>query len=272
MGRRSEKSGGIRTALIASVMLVICCGAAHADLIDALCDADLDPATVIQPLVEEAETTGIPMETMNRLLAVGYRNAEEIKALRGLLCTIIVLEERGLPTEPIFDKLEEGLGKRVPLAAIHNAIVRQGEKLQYAQKLVAGESEPVIDDINVQRIADLMDIGVTRKELDDLFGPAFEAPTEMRVVAAEIRGYGQGVGFPKQGLDRVISAGLSHRSFTREWAYFIKVIQEARRKGISDERTAGAAVATLSEQQSMNVLIHSLGLERKDVYKESALH
>lgn len=241
-------------------------GVAHADLIGDLCDANADPTLVIESLVEEAEATGMAPSTLNRLLAVGYRDSESVVDLKLILCTIVILEEKGLPPEPLFEKLEEGLGKRVPLKSIQTAIIIQGEKLQYAQTLLAGGKEPLADDVNVERIADLLDIGVTRDELGRLFGPAFSAPTDMRVVAAEILGYGTISGFPQRELNRVTTTGLKFRSLTPEWSFFIKVIQEARTQGIPDETTASAAVRTLAEKEPMEDLITALKLERKRVY------
>lgn len=272
MVSRFEYRRIVQPAVVWMILQAAVISTAHADLIDTLCDAKTDPTTVIWALVEEAETTGMPLPTLNRLLAVGYRDANSIVDLRVLLCTIITLEERGLPPDPLFDQVEEGLGKRAPLTAIQTALLRQAEKLQYAQGLVAGGKEPVIDDINVQRVADLLDMGVPRDALDRLFGPAYQASTDMRVVAAEILGYGTVAGFPAPALDRITAAGLDNRSLTREWTYFIKVIKEARRKGIEDEQTADAAVAALSKQQSMNTLIRALGLESKRVYGGSSLN
>jgi hypothetical protein len=60
----------------------------------------------------------------------------------------------------------------------------------------------------------------------------------MRMVAAEILGYGTIAGFPQRELNRVTTTGLKFRSLTREWSLFIKVIREARAQGLPDEKTA----------------------------------
>ncbi len=241
-------------------------GSVDADLIGGLCDANTDPAMVIEALVEEAEATGMPPATLNRLLAVGYRDPEAAVDLKSLLCTIITMEERGLPPEPLFEKLEEGLGKKVPLKNIQTVITHQAEKLQYAQTLLSGKKEPLMDDVNVERIAALLDIGVSRDELDTLFGPAYSSPTAMRIVAAEILGYGTIAGFPQLELNQVVSAGLTSRSLTPEWSFFIMVIKEARKQGIADERISAAATKILSKNKPMDDLIAQLGLEGKHVY------
>jgi len=266
MDRRYKYGGRLWIIAVWISAQVAGIGFARADLIGDLCNTRTDPALVIESLVEEAEATGIPPATLNRLLAVGYRDSQAVVDLRMLLCTIVISEEKGLPPEPLFEKLEEGLGKRVPLKSILTAIMRQAEKLQYAQTLLDGGKEPTVDDINVERIAGLLDIGVSRDELTHLFGPAFSAPTDMRVVAAEILGYGTIAGFPGGELNRVIDTGLKFRSLTSEWSFFIKVIHEARKQGISDETTASAAVKTLAEKEPMEDLIRVLQIERKRVY------
>lgn len=266
MAKRFKYRCRLWLALFCLAFQVAGIGVTHADLIGDLCDAKTDPALVIEALVEEAEATGMPPSTLNRLLAVGYRDAQSLVDLRTLLCTIIIMEERGLPPEPLFEKLEEGLGKRVPLKDIQTVIMRQAVKLQYAQDLLSGEKEPLMDDANVERIAALLDTGLYREDLDHLFGPAFSSSTDMRVVAAEILGYGTIAEFPRSELDRIVSTGLTSNALTPEWSFFIKVIKEARKQDIPDQKTAAAAVKILSENQSMDHLIEHLGLERKQVY------
>ena len=264
-----EMRGAFKLAVIWVVLQGAGIGVVHADLIGDLCNNATEPSQVIEALVEEAEATGMPPATLNRLLAVGYRNDSAIVDLRRILCTIVIMEERGLPPEPLFRKVEEGLGKRVDLNTIHEVILRQAEKLQYAQTLVAGGREPRVDDDNVKRVADLLEMGVSRQDLDHLFGPAFQAPTDMRVVAAEIVGYGTMVGFPRNDLNRIAASGLKFRSLSPEWTFFIKVVKEARAQGISDDKTALAAIRTLSDKESMDRLIAFLKLDRNRVYDSS---
>ncbi len=264
---RSENHSLLKIAIVWLSVQASCIGVVHADLIGDLCGNATDPSVAIEGLVEEAEATGMPPATLNRLLTLGYRNGEAIVDLRKILCTIVTTEERGLPPEPLFEKLEEGLGKRAGLKAIHAAILRQAETLQYAQALVAGDQEPQVDDTNVERIAELLALGISRDELNHLFSPAFQASVDMRVVAAEIIGYGTIAGFPRHELNRIAASGLKFRSLTPEWSFFIKVINEARERGIPDEETALAAVRTLSEKEPMDRLIAFLQLDRRRVYE-----
>lgn len=233
-------------------------------LVEDLCDPQIPYEIVIESLVEETEATGMPESTLNRLLVVGHRDPGTTEDIRRLLCVIVKAEEDGLPPGMLFRKLEEGLGKRVPLPRILNVIEKKIDDLNFARSLLAQGEDPLIDDPLVERVAKVLSLGVSKAEVTELFGPAFAAPQSMRVVGAEILGYGRNIDFASPLIEQVVASGLKSQSFTSEWIYFIKVISEARKQKIPDSVIADTAIQVLEENGSLEELVGELGLtERK---------
>lgn len=233
---------------------------------DTLCSQQATGAIDVKTLVEEAEATGMPPSILSRLLVEGYQSQDISGVLGRLLCVIIQAEEMGLPPGLLFTKLEEGLGKRAPLERITSVIEVKIDDMTYAQHLLSGGKEPILDDDNVTRIATAMATGLSRKKLNALFSVVYDAPVDMRVLAVELLGYGHAIGYDPVLLDQIVKAGLSYRALGDEWAFLIKVMTSARKKKISDRRVAEEATEILSRNGSLDTLIAKLGMRPKDIY------
>lgn len=234
-------------------------------LLDDLCDPQSPSSIAIESLVEEAEATGMPDSTLNRLLVVGYRDPAATEDLRRLLCAVVKAEEEGLPPDLLFQKLEEGLGKRVPLSRILTVIQKKVDHLNFARSLLSEGAPPLMDDPIVGRVAKILSLGVSEAEITEIFGSAYNAPRSMRVVAAEILGYGRTIAFAAPLLEQVVASGLRSQSFSSEWIYLIKVISEARKQDIPDPEIADTAISVLSENGSLEELIGELGLTGRNL-------
>ena len=240
--------------------------ASQASILDDLCQLDSNAPIAMEALVEEAEATGMPASTLKRLLVKGYQDDAATRELARLLCIIIQAEEDGLPPDLLFVKVEEGLAKRVTLANITPVIADKVDDMRYAQSLISAGVEPQLEDDNVTRIVKAMSAGLTRQELQKLFDPAYTVPVDMRVVAAEIKAYGNTIGYDTQLLDQIVTTGLKSTAFSEDWAYLIKLISKAKKQNITDQRIAQEAINTLSQRGTLNDLITSLGMDPRDVY------
>lgn len=230
------------------------------ELLHRHCNADVPPQEVIASLADEAEAAGMPVNTLNRLLKVGYREKGGVEYLRIILCIVVQAEEDGLPPGLLFETLEEGLGKRVSLARILAVIKKKKSDLDYARSLQLDGGQDQVDNPDVERVAIVLSLGVSRQAIAALFGPEFMAPNQMRVIAVEILGYGKAMHFDPELLARVVKTGLTREAFTPDWAYFIKVVSEARRKDIPDSRIAETAINVLLEYGSLDELSGELGV------------
>lgn len=249
--------------LVASFCWPIC---GNAELLDDLCMMDSNATVKIKPLVEEAEATGMPASTLNRLLVKGYQDQASVKTLGRLLCIVVRAEEEGLPPDLLFEKLDEGLGKRASLAHIASVVANKVDDMKFARSLLSETAEPKAEDDNVTRIANVLATGISRLRLEALFRRNSLAPVQMRVIASEIMAYGRVVGYDRQLLSQVVKAGMTYQAFTDEWAYFVKVISKARRKDLSDRYVAKEAIKTLSGKETLDSLIVNLGMNPREIY------
>ena len=269
MDRRSKINGGL---LVAAIWIGIQLGAAHlahGAYLDELCQSDADSPQAFKALVEEAEATGMPSASLNRLLVRGYADADSKKTLHRLLCAIVQAEEEGLPPGLLFKKLDEGLGKRASLPRILEVINLKIDDMHYVQMLLSDGEEPLMEDDNVERLAKILAAGVSRQDLKALFDPAFSSPIAMKVVAAEIMAYGRAAGFNSRLLDQIIASGLESQAFTSDWTFFVKVVFASRKHQILDQQVAAEAIKVLSQKKPLDDLIMVLGLNPKDVYGNS---
>ena len=232
----------------------------HIEFLHRYCHADVPPQEAITSLADEAEAAGMPLNTLNRLLKIGYREKGGVDYVGIILCIVVQAEEDGLPPGFLFETLEEGLGKRVPLDRILAVIEKKKSDLDYARSLQREGGQDRVDNPDVERVAIVLSLGVSRQAITALFGPEFNAPNQMRVIAAEILGYGKAMHFDPELLTRVVRTGLTQKAFTSDWAYFIKVASEARRKDIPDSLVAETAINVLLEHGSLDELIGELGV------------
>ncbi len=232
----------------------------HVKLLDRHCNIDVPPEEAIASLADEVEAAGMPGNTLKRLLKVGYREKDSVEDLRDILCLIVQAEEDGLPPGLLFETLEEGLGKCVPLGRILAVIEKKRSDLEYARSLQLDGRRDQVDNPDVERVATVLSLGVSRKELAALFGYDYKAPNHMRVIATEILGYGKAMGFDPVLLERVVKTGLTQEAFTSDWAYFIKVASESRRNDIPDSLVAETAINVLLEHGALDELIGELGV------------
>ncbi len=233
--------------------------------LESLCDPGHPAAAAMESLVEEAEAAGMTEETLKRLLVVGYRNADATETLRRLICAVVVAEESGLPPGLLFGTLEEGLGKRVPIDRILDVVRDKIADLEFSRGLVEVDGRHAVDDPLVERVARVLSLGVSRDEVRGLFAGSPQASVEMRVVAAEVLGYGRALGMPGDLLDEVVSTGLAMRAFTPDWSHFVEVVAAARKRGVEDRTTAETAVAVLSENGTLDEWIGELGIEEREL-------
>ncbi len=247
-------------ALVLLGLHVVQPSTAPGDMLDSLCSSETDSAVVMQSIVEEAEATGMPPSTLNRLLIKGYQTRDSVATLSRLLCAIVLAEEAGLPPAPLFRKLDEGLGKRAPLSRIVEVVQAKVDDMKFIQTLVSGEEEPRLEDDNVERLANTLSAGLTKEELKSLFDLVYDDPVGMRVVAAEIKAYGRAIGFSEPLLDQINASGLASQSFTDDWSFFVKVASSARKQNISFHRISAQAVKVLGQKGSLADLSESLGL------------
>lgn len=226
--------------------------------------------TKLTELVEEVRAAGVTDATLNRLLLAGVENRELFNAMPEILCFLIRAYNENLPLEPLTNKIEEALAKRIPAAKIITVLKNEIDDLIFARELVRQSlhSEESVHSESIIRLSEILRAGISNEELCSFFESTSTAPLSMRIVGAEIMAYCRQIHFDPDIIQKIIDAGIQHEGFTPDWRYLAKVIATARKRGLSDQRIGKTAIEILKEKGSVKDLMIDLGFTDRDVRRE----
>ena len=226
--------------------------------------------TKLTELVEEVRAAGVTDSTLNRLLMAGVENRELFNAMPEILCFLIRAHNKNLPLEPLTNKIEEALAKRIPAAKIIAVLKNEIDDLIFARELVRQSlhSEESVHSESIIRLSEILRAGISNEELRSFFESTSTAPLSMRIVGAEIMAYCRQIHFDPDIIQKIIDAGIQHEGFTSDWRYLAKVIATAKKRGLSDELIGKTAIEILNEKRSVKDLMTELGFTDRDVRRE----
>ena len=226
--------------------------------------------TDLTEIVEAVRAAGVPDTTLNRLLLAGVENRELFNAMPEILCFIIRAHNENLPLEPLTNKIEEALAKRIPAAKIITVLKNEIDDLIFARELVRQSlhSEESVHSESIIRLSEILRAGISKEELCSFFESTSIAPLSMRIVGAEIMAYCRQIHFDPDMVQKIIDAGIRHEGLTSDWRYLAKVIATAKKRGLSDELIGKTAIEILKEKGSVKDLMTELGFTDRDVRRE----
>ncbi len=226
--------------------------------------------TDLAEIVEAVRAAGVPDATLNRLLLAGVENRELFNAMPEILCFLIRAHNENLPLEPLTNKIEEALAKRIAAAKIITVLKNEIDDLIFARELVRQSlrSEESVHSESIIRLSEILRAGISKEELCSFFESTSIAPLSMRIVGAEIMAYCRQIHFDPDMVQKIIDAGIRHEGFTSDWRYLAKVIATAKKRGLSDELIGKTAIEILKEQGSVKDLMTELGFTDRDVRRE----
>lgn len=226
--------------------------------------------TYLTEIVEAVRAAGVTDATLNRLLLAGVENRELFNAMPEILCFLIRAYNENLPLEPLTNKIEEALAKRIPAAKIITVLKNEIDDLIFARELIRQSlhSEESVHSENIIRLSEILRAGISNEELRSFFESTSTAPLSMRIVGAEIKAYCRQIHFDPDIIQKIIDAGIQHEGFTSDWRYLAKVIATAKKRGLSDQRIGKTAIEILKEKRSVKDLMIDLGFTDRDVRRE----
>ncbi len=207
-------------------------------------------AQYVTHAVEDAKKAGVPDETVSRLLSLGYDNGVEASSMAGLVSIVGEVKKDGLPLEPFVDKIDEGLAKHVPAASIEQVLNQKKQDYLFTRSLTAeylkkhGRKDQ-IESKDLVGIAESLYSGLSREEVARTMeqAPAV-SPTTLRR-AIHIQASLKQLGFDRNLSDEIVSTGFKLNFFSRQQRGFARAIVAGKRKGLSDQEIAKAALSTI---------------------------
>lgn len=201
---------------------------------------------------------------LQKARAEGRMTQQESADIEGI---VQKARNEGLPVAPFTAKVEEGLAKRVPGAAIVRALASMSSDYAFARDtLVRTGSVPTPADIAA--IGDSLRLGLSRPELSALADMQPSAP--VLATAARTRACLNAVEFPPKLSDDILRRGITAGNLSPAWTQLFRVVQRARKAGLHDTVVAQAASRIMAEGSGMATLLQELGFTTRDTRQAPA--
>lgn len=217
--------------------------------------------------VESARSQGVPDEMLNLLLAYAVDNALGPEHTVHMIQLLTRIQKAGIPLGPFEDKIREGAAKHVDPQKLENALNFIFEDFRFVDSLLnrkPGASVMSSEEVQVLCVKSL-DLGLDRQELNELFEKNSAAPPEMLAVAALNKAYLKQMAFDSALIDDILSTGLAMRNLTNQWLSFYRLAAASKRKGLSDNQVAQAAIDALKQNGDLRQVLTSLKFVLRDV-------
>lgn len=216
----------------------------------------------VDEAVSQAREAGVAEATLNRMLTAGYGYSVDPGDMAQWIAMTQSAAKEGLPYNPLVDKLQEGLSKRIPAQHIHRVLARQLEQLRIANQLLS-QSNSGKDELSgtaVGRVADLMMTGMSREEIQAVL--AVPAPTRLneRLEAATFWTVLKQAGLPPDTSHQIVAAGLQNHFFTVFPVDLAFMVKAAHAQGIAADRIGGETLRVVTRQQTARQMQYNLKL------------
>jgi len=232
---------------------------------DARCEEDFKGA------VQTAKTNGVSEELISRILVVGVHYNLESKDLVGFLVVATEAGKRKLPVEPLVDKMEEGLAKRVEAHRIERVLrhdlVQYGYVQDMLQKTILqkGYQPEEMKSATVVRLARTLSMGIAQNEMQDLLQNAPKVPMGEIVDAVEFTAALKQAGEEFPEAKEITLVGLQSGFFTRTAWNLPLMVSAAKTNHLPENEIKAAALEVVQGNKTVLEAHTSLGLDPKSL-------
>jgi len=216
-----------------------------------------------------AREAGLSEEEINQTLAYGYDVRISNDNAIELLGILTDAKQQGFSIDPLLEKIDEGLAKRVSFEIIKAVLRKKIRDYQFILDLYKNNNpggEVVLT--TIQRAADGIDLGLEYQELESLFNGIRDVPVEMYEVAAVNLAFLKQLNFKSDLSKRMLRAGLEHNCLGPGWIDFFKIVEAGKKKGISEDEIAQTAIKIFEQNQGINDFARALGLGKTKIKKQ----
>ena len=221
--------------------------------------------------VEAARTKGVPEELITRILVVGYHYRLESGDLAGFLAVAAEAEQRKLPVEPLVDKMEEGLAKRVETYRIQQVLrrdlVQYGFVREVLQKTVfeRGHQTEILTNTTVVRLTRTLSMGIVQSEMQGLLEAAPKVSVGELVESVEFAAALKQAGEEFPTAKEITLAGLENGFFTRTAWTLPLMISAAKTNHLPEDQIKAAALEVVKGNKTVLEAHTGLGLDPKSL-------
>jgi hypothetical protein len=234
---------------------------------DARCEEDFKSA------VQTAKMNGVSEEFISRILVVGVHYNLESKDLVGFLVVATEAGKRKLPVEPLVDKMEEGLAKRVDKYRIQQVLRHDLAQYGFVQDLLQktllekGYQPEEVKSGAVVRLARTLSMGIAQNEMQALLQDAPKVSMVEIVDAVEFTAALKQAGEEFSEAKEITLVGLQNGFFTRTAWNLPLMVSAAKTSHLPEDKIKTAALDVVKGNKTVLEAHTGLGLDPKSLAK-----
>jgi len=222
--------------------------------------------------VKEARSVGVPTSMLNQLLTLGYQHQVDSKMMTSLIQTLTATQREGIPLIPFTNKIEEGLAKRVPHAAIQQVLEKKLDDYRFTRSAIQetfkkrGESRAAVSPDYLYRLSESLACGISKENLRGLIQQAPPSSSmPMLAMAVETVASLEQNQFNSTIAQQIALTGLKHHYFTPENREFAHIIIVAKQKGIPLQKISSITIDTIQKKRPIQDLASRLEVTAADL-------
>ena len=232
---------------------------------DARCEEDFKVA------VRTAKLSGVSEELISRILVAGVHYNLDSRDLVGFLLVATEAEKRKLPVEPLVDKMEEGLAKRVDVHRIQQVLGRDLVQYGFVQDVLhktlfeKGYEPENMKSAVVVRLARTLSMGIAQNEMQGLLQEAPKVSMGEIVEAVEFTAALKQAGEPFLEAKEITLVGLQDGFFTRTAWNLPLMVSAAKTNHVPEDKIKIAALEVVKGNKTVLEAHTGLGLDPKSL-------
>jgi hypothetical protein len=221
--------------------------------------------------VKQARAKGVSEEMLNRVLVLGYKHTLKSQQLVEFIHLTTEAKEKGFPVEPLVSKIEEGLAKRVQVAAIQQAareeISRYIMVRTVVQQTLSRRGIPVSEmrQEELARVANILAMGISLEEMKGFFEETPSKHMNEIVDALDFMAALQQSGLSRETTRQIVFAGMRKGFFSKSAWPLASTIQAAKFKDLPETMVKTEAIAVVEGEKSLAQAQQALGLQSRDL-------
>jgi hypothetical protein len=221
--------------------------------------------------LNQARENGVSEEMLNRVLVLGYKHTLKSQQLVELIQLTEEAKEKDFPVEPVVSKMEEGLAKRVHVQAIQQAAREEISRYIMVRTLVQqtltrrGIPAREIPQVELARVANILAMGISVKEMKEFFEEAPLAPMNALVEALDFMAALRQSGLSRETTRQIVFAGMQKGFFSKSVWALASTIQAAKFKHLPEDMVKTEAIAVVQGEKSLTQAQQALGLQSRDL-------
>ncbi len=218
--------------------------------------------TLTAPVTTYASEDGLPPHMSDHVLALAYTHQVDAREIQPVLDALSQAARRNYPLEPLVQKVEEGLGKRVPPARIVAALQTMTARFERFDAILDRLSPDAARHRErlMERMNELAAMGMDPEELAPRLSAEGAPPAEQILNALEAKAALRNAGLSPEGIEQLLNAGLAAGYFQQSGLGLARMARAARDKGVPPEHIDRVAMQVVAGQTSMRDAAQKLGL------------